>query len=184
MKASDIYIRRGQKECLLDSILLLFNWSVVSDSLQHHGLRHSRLPCPSSAPCSNSCPLSWWCYPIISSSIVLFSYLQSLPASGSFPFSQIFASDGQNIVASASVLLLNIQGWFPLGWTGLISLHSKEFSRVFFNTIVQKHQFFDAHPFLWSNSHLSMTTGKTIPLTIRTFVGKVMLGFSKAFYTC
>ena len=158
----------------------------MSYSLQHHGLRHSRLPCPSSAPCSNSCPLSWWCHPIISSSIVLFSYLQSFPASGSFPMSQLFASDGQNIVASASasVLLLNIQGWFPLGWTGLISLHSKVLSRVFFNTIVQKHQFFGAHSSLWSNSYLSMTTGKTIPLTIRTFVGKVMLVFSQAFYIC
>ena len=97
---------------------LLLSSSVMSDFLQPHGLQHARLPCPSSAPCSNSCPLSWWCHPIISSSIVLFSYLQSFPASGSFPMSQFFASGSQSIGASASVLPVNIQGWFPLGLTG------------------------------------------------------------------
>ena len=115
---------------------LQFSCSVVSNSLQPHGLKHARLPCLSPAPgaCPNSCPLSWWCYPTISSSVVPFSsHLQSFPASG-----------GQNIgvSASASVLPMNIQDWFPLGWTGWISLQSKGLTRVFSNTTVQKHQFF------------------------------------------
>ena len=114
-----------------------------------HGLQHARLPCPSPTPraCSNSCPSSWWCYPTISSSVFPFSsHLQSFPASGSFPMSQFFASGGQSIgvSASASVLPMNIQDWFPLGLTGLISLQSKGLSRVFSNTTVQKHQFFGA----------------------------------------
>ena len=97
--------------------------SVVSDSLQTHGPRHAKLPCPSRTPgaCSNSCPSSWWCHPTISSSVIPFSsHLQSFPASGSFPTSQFFASGGQSIgvSASASVLPMNIQDWFPLGWTG------------------------------------------------------------------
>ena len=113
-----------------------FSRSVLSNSLQLHGLYHARLPCssPSHGPCSNSCPLSWWCYPTISSSVVPFSYrLQSFPASGSFPMSKFFTSGGQNIgaSASASVLLMNIQDWFPLGWTCWISLESKGLSRVF-----------------------------------------------------
>ena len=104
--------------------------------------------------CSNSCPLSWWCHPTISSSITPFSsYLQSLPASGSFSMSRLFASGGQSIGASASFLPVNIQGWFPLGLTGWISLQSKGLSRVFSNTTVWKHQFFGAQP-LWSNSHI------------------------------
>ena len=136
-----------------------FSHSVVSDSLRPHGLQHSRLPCPSPTPraCSNSCPSSQWCHPTISSSVVpLSSCLQSFPVSGSFPMSQFFASGGQNIGASAStsVFPTNIQSWFPLGLTGLMSLQSRGLSRVFSNTIVQKHQFFGAQLSLWSNSHI------------------------------
>ena len=124
-----------------------FSHSIVSESLQPHGLQHTRLPCPSPAPgvCSNSCPSSQWCHPTFSSSVVPFSSnLQSFPASGSFPVSQLFTSGGQNIgvSASASVLPMNIHDWFPSGWTGLIFLQSKGLSRVFSNTTVQKHQFF------------------------------------------
>ena len=118
-------------------LLLLFSCSVVSDSLQPHGLQHARLPCPlpSPRPCSNSCPLSQWYHPTISSSVILFSScLQSFPASGSFLMSWLFAWGGQNIGASALVLPMNIQGWFPLGLTDLISLQSKGPSRVFSNT--------------------------------------------------
>ena len=126
-----------------------FSHSVVSDSLWPHGLQHTRLPCPSPTPWaySNSCPLSQWCYPTISTTVIHFSsYLQSFPASGSFQMSHLFTSGGQSIgaSASASVLPMNIQDWFPLGWTGWISLKSKGLSRVFSNTIVQKHQFFGA----------------------------------------
>ena len=125
--------------------------SVVSDSLQPHGLQNSRLPCPSPTPraCSNSCLLSWWCHPNISSSVVPFSCLQSFPASGSFPVSQLFARGGQSIgvSASASVLPMNIQDWFPLGWTGWISLLFKGLSRFLSNNTVQKHQFFGAQCF-------------------------------------
>ena len=126
-----------------------FSGSVVSDSLQPHGLHHARPPCPSPAPeaCPNSCLLSQWCHPTIASSVVPFSsYLQSCPASGTFPVSQLFASDGPSIgvSASASGLPMNIQDWFPLGLTGMISLPSKELSRIFFNTTVQRHQFFGA----------------------------------------
>ena len=103
-----------------------FRHSVMSDSLQPHGLQHASLPCPSPTPrvYSNSCPLSWWCHTAISSSVVPFSCHQSVPASGSFQMSQFFASGGQSIgaSASASVLLMNIQDWFPLGWTSWISL--------------------------------------------------------------
>ena len=124
-----------------------FSCSVASNCLQPHGLQHTMPPCPSPTPriYSNSCPLSWWCHPTISSSIVPFSsHLQTFPASGSFPRSQFFASGGQSIgvSASTSVLPLNIQDWSPLGWTGWISLQSKGLSRVFSNTTVQKHQFF------------------------------------------
>ena len=124
-----------------------FSGSVVSNSLQAHGLQHARLPCPSPTPWaySNSCPSSWWCHPTISSSVVPFSRLQFFPASGSFPKSQFCASGGQSmgVSASASVFPMNIQDWFPLGWTGWNSLQSKGLSRVFSNTIVQRHQFFD-----------------------------------------
>ena len=124
-----------------------FSPSVVSDSLQPHGQQHTRFPCPSPTPeaCSHSCPLSWWCHPAISSSVVPFSsHRQPFSASRSFPMSQFFISDGQRIgvPASASVLPMNIQDWFPLGLTGWISLQSKGLSRVFSNTTVQKHQFF------------------------------------------
>ena len=112
-----------------------FSRSVVSNSLQPHGLHHARLPCPSPTPFSNSCPTSQWCHLTISSSVILFSHLQSFPASGSFQMRQLFASDGQSIgvSTSASVLPMNIQDWFPLGLTGLI-LKSKGLSRVFSNT--------------------------------------------------
>ena len=127
----------------------------MSDSLRLHGLQHSRLPCPSQAPGvrSDSCLLSQWCRPTISSFATPLSCLQSFPASGSFPVSRLFTSSGQSIGASASVLPMNIQGWFPLGLTGLISLKSKGLSRVFSNTI-RKHQFFSTQPSLWSNSHI------------------------------
>ena len=136
-----------------------FSYSVVSDSLRPDGLQHTRPPCPSPTPraYSNSCPLSWWCHPTISSSVVPFSLLlQSFPASGYFQMSQLFTSGGQSIgvSASASVLPKNIQDWFPLGWTGWISLQSKGLSGVFSNTIVQKHQFFGAQLSLESNSHI------------------------------
>ena len=124
-----------------------FSRSIVSDSLWSHGLEHARPPCPPPTPIvySKSSPLSQWCHPTISSSVVPFSScLQSFPASGSFPMSQFFESGGQSIgvSSSASVLPMNIQDWFPLGWTGWISLQSKGLSRVFSNTTVQKHQFF------------------------------------------
>ena len=124
-----------------------------------HGLQHSSLPCPSPTPgaCSNSCPSRWWCHPTITSSAIpISSCLQSFPASGSFPMSQFFISGGPSIgvSASASVLPMNIQDWFPLGLTSWISLQSKGLSRVFSNTTVQKHQFFVSQPSLWSNSHI------------------------------
>ena len=124
-----------------------FSRSTVSDSLWPHGLQYTRSPYPSPAPraCSNSCPLSWWYHPTISSSVVPFSSsLQSFPASGSFQMSQFFAPGGQSIgvSASTSVLPMNIQDWFPLGSTSWISLQSEGLSRVFSNTTVQKHLFF------------------------------------------
>ena len=140
----------------------LFQFSSVVQScptLRPRGLQHARLPCPSQTPkaCSNSCPSSRWCHPTISSSVIPFSScLQSFPASGSFPVSQLFTSGGHSIGASAlaSVLPMNIQDWFPLGLTGWISLQSKGLSRVFSNTTVQKHQFFSTQFSLWSNSHI------------------------------
>ena len=152
-----------------------FSHSVVSDSLQLHGLKHARLPCPSSTPgaCSNSCPSSRWCHPAISSSVIPFSScLQSFPPSGTFPMSQLFTSSSQNIIASAStsVLPMTIQDWFALGSTGWISLLSKELLRVFSNTTVLQHSAF----FIVQLSHPYMTTGKAIPLTIWTFINKVM----------
>ena len=126
-------------------VTVQFSHSVMSNSLWPHGLQHTRLPCPSPTPgvYSNWCPLSQWCHPAISSSVIPLC-LQSFPASGSFPISHFFASGGQNIgvSASASVLPMNIQDWFPLGWTGWSSLLSKWLWRVFSNTTVQKHQFF------------------------------------------
>ena len=147
-------------------LLLLLSHSLMSDSLRPHGLQHARLPCPSPSPgvCSNSCSLSQWCHPTISSSVIPFSCPQSFPASGSFPMrasgsfpmSQSLVSDGQSIGVSAlaSVLSMNIQDWFPLGLTGLIFLLSKGLSRVLSNTTVQKHQLFGAQTSIWSNSHI------------------------------
>ena len=157
----------------------LFNCQVMSDSLWLHGLQHARLLCPSLSPrvFSNSCPLSPWCYLITWSSGALFSLcLQSFPASGSFPMSRLFTSGGQSIGASAlaSVLPMTLQGWFPLGLTGLISLQSKGLSRIFSITTVE----------IINSSVLSLLygpalksihgTGKIIALTIQTFVGKVI----------
>jgi len=123
--------------------------SVVSNSLWPQGPQHARPPCPlpTARVYLNPCPLSWWCHPTISSSVVPFSSCpQSFPALGSFPMSQFFTSGGQSIGVSASksVLPINTQDWSPLGWTGWISLQSKGFYRVFSNTTVQKHQFFSA----------------------------------------
>ena len=157
-------IEFGFRTCLINSMLgiadvvgvgmgwafssVQFSHSVVSNSLWLHRLQHARLPCPSPTPgvYSNLCPLSWWCHPTSSSSVIPFSRLQSFPDSGSFQMSQFFTSGGQSIgvSASASVLPMNIQDWLPLGWTGWISLQSKGLSRVFSNTTVQKHQFFGA----------------------------------------
>ena len=156
-----------------------FSDSVVSNSLQPHELQHARPPCPSPIPRvhPNSCPLSQWCHPTRSSSVILFSScLESFPASGSFPMSQLFSSGGQSIgvSASTSVLPTNIQDWFPLGWTGWIFLQSKGLSRVFSNTTVQKHQS-SVLSFLYSPTLTSIHDyWKTIALTRRTFVGKVM----------
>ena len=138
--------------------VLLFICQVLSDSLWPHGLQNSRLPCPFPSPrvCPSSCQLYWWCHPTISPFVVPFSCPQSSPASRSFPVSQLFTSRGQSIRASASaaVLPMSVQGWLPLGFTGLISLLSKELSRVFSSTTVRKHQFFGTQPSLWSSSHI------------------------------
>ena len=156
-----------------------FSRSVMSNSLRPREPLHARPPCPSPAPRvhPNPCPLSRWCHPTISSSAVPFSScLQSFPASGSFQMSQLFISGGQSAGASApaSVLSMNIQDWFPLGWPCWISLQSKGLSRVFSNTTVQKYQFFGAQLFFLSSSHPYMTMGKTIALTRQNFVDKVM----------
>ena len=142
------------------SFSVQFSCSVVFDSLWPHESQHTRPPCPSPTPGvhPNSRPSSRWCHPAISSSIVPFSSCpQSLPASGSFPMSQLFAWSNQSIGVSisASVLPMNIQDSFPLGWTGWISLQSKGLSRVFSNTTVQKHQFSSTQLSLWSNSLIS-----------------------------
>ena len=140
------------------------------NSLGPHGLQHTRLPCPlaTPGPCSNSHPSSQWCHPTISSTVIsISSCLQSFPASGSFPMSHFFAWGSQSFGASASVLLMSIQDWFPLGLTGLISCRRKDSQE----SRVQKHQFFGVHLSLWSNS--SMTAGIIIALTRQIFVGKV-----------
>ena len=156
----------------------------MSSSLRHHGLQHARIHCPSPTPkaYSNSCPLCRWCHPTISASVVPFSsHLQSSPASGSFPMSQFFASSGQRIgvSASASVLLMNTEDWSPLGWTGWISLQSKGLS-----SLLQQHS--SKTSILWHSaffivqlSHPYRATGKTMALTRRTLVGKVMLNIRK-----
>ena len=158
-----------------------FNCSVMSNSLQPHGLQHTRLPCPSSTPgvYSSSCPSSRWCHPTISSSVIPFSpCLQSFPESGSFPMSQFFTSGSQSIAVSAStsVLPMNIQDWFPLGWAGwtgwtaiqgtlksLLQHHSSKASTLWCSVF-----------FIVQLSHPHMIIGKNIALTRRTFVGKVM----------
>ena len=148
-----------------------FSHSVASDSLWPRGLQHAKPSCPSPAPSvySNSCPLSQWCHPAISSSITPFSScLQSFSASWFFPVSHFFQSGGQSIEtsASASVLPMNIQTWFSLELTSWISLQSKGLSRAFASTTIWKHQFFSTRPSSWSNSRLYMATGKTVALTI------------------
>ena len=151
----------------------------MSNSLHPCGLQHTRPSCPSPTPgvYTNIRPLSQWCHPTISSSVVLFyTQLQFFPTSGSFPMSQFFVSGGQSIgvSGSTSVLPMNTQDWSPLAWTGWISLQSKGLSRVVSNTTVQKQQFFGAQLSLWSNSHIHMTTGNTTAMMRRTFVRKVM----------
>ena len=176
--------RRGKQKTrwldgITDSIEMILSklWKMVKDrkawiaavqfgsftqscpTLRPHGLQHATAVCPSPTPetCSNSCPSSWWCHLNISSSVIPFSsHLQYFPASGSFPMSQFFTSGGQSIrdSASASVLPMNIQDWFPLGLAGLISMQSRELSRIFSNTTVQKHQFFAAQASSQSNSHI------------------------------
>ena len=149
--------------CLLLGSLhfLYFSHSIMSNSLWPHGLQSIRLPwtLPSPGACSNSCPLSQWCHATISSSVIPFSScLQSFPITGSFLMSQLFASGSRSIGVSpsASVLPMNIQDWFPLGWTGWISLQPKGLSRVFSNTTVENHKFFATQPSFWSKSHTHM----------------------------
>ena len=149
----------GLVRCISRFSSVQLSSSVMSDSLRLHGQQPTRPPCPSPTPgaCSNSCPLSRWCHPTISSSINPFSScLRPFPASESFPMSQLFSSGGQSIgvSTSASVLSMNIQDWFPLGWTSWISLLSKGLSRVFSNTTVQKHQFLSAQLSSQFNSHI------------------------------
>ena len=129
----------------------------MSHSLWPHGLKHTRLPCPSLSfrVCSNSCTLSQWCHPTISSFVdPFYSCFQSFPASGSLPMTQLFTSGCQSIGASASILAMNIQDWFTLRLTGFIPLQSKGLSRVFSNSAVWKYQPFDTQPSLWSISHI------------------------------
>ena len=148
-------------------------------TLRPHGLQHTRPLCPSPTlrACSNSCPSSRWCHPTISSSVIPFSYhLQSFLASGSFPMSQFFASDGQRVSASASVLLMNSQDWFSLGWTGWISFQPKGLSRVF-STPQFKSSLLRCSAFFYVTvqlAHTYMTTVKTTALTRWIFVGKAM----------
>ena len=157
--------------------MLFFSHSVMSSFLQPHGLQHTRLPCPSLSfwVCSNSCLLSEWCHPTISSSFSHLSFCpQSFPASGSFLVSQFFASGGQKTGASASVLLMNIQGWFPLELTGLISLLSKGLSRVFPNPTVWSISFSVLSRLYGPTLTPIYDPGKTIALTIWNLVSKVM----------
>ena len=155
-----------------------FSRSVMSNSLRPHESQHARPPCPSPTPrvYPNSCPSSRWCHPAISSSVIPFSSCpQSLPSSGSFPMSQLFAWGGQSIGVSASVSFLpkKSQGWSPLGWTGWISLQSKGLSRVFSNTTVQKHQFYGFQPSSQSNSHIhTWPMGKPWPWPDRPLLAK------------
>ena len=163
----------------------------MSDSLQPHGLQHARLHWPSPTPraCSSSCPLSQWCHPTISSSVVPFSsFLQSFPASRSFPMSRFFASGGQSIgvSASASVLPVNTQNWFPLGWTGWTSLQSKGLSSVFSNNTVQMCQFFASGcqriGASASASVLSMNIQGWFPLGLTVLISLPSKGLSRVFF--
>ena len=191
----------------LDSISLVkylqfSSVAVMSDSLRPLESQHAKPPCPSPTPrvYSNSCPSSQWCHPAISSSVIPFSCPQSVPASGSFPTSQLFASGGQSIgvSASASVLPVNTQDWFPLGWTGWISLQSKDGLAGSLKSLLQHHSskasiFWHSAFFTVQLSHPYMTNGKTIALTRWTFIGKVMsllfnmlsrLAINFLFYIC
>ena len=149
------------------------------NSLPPHVLEHTRLPCPSLSPrvCSNSCPLSQRCHPTVSSSNAPFSCPQSFPAPGSLPVSWLLASGGQSIGASASVLPMYIQDWFPLGLTGLISSLSKGLSKIFSSTTIWKCKFSGTQPSLVQLSHLYMTPRKTIALTRRPLLAKWCLCF-------
>ena len=162
----------------------------MSDSFGHHGHQHARLPCPLQSPraCSNSCPLNQWCHPTISSSVIPFSScLQSSPVSGSFQISPFFASCGQSVgvSASASVLPMNIQDWFPLEWTGWISLQSKGLSGVFFNTTVQNHQFFSAQLSSQSNSHIHIWILEQFLgiAYIRNYIPQIMINIEQLKFT-
>ena len=179
-KGPDLRRRGGWSSlfiCFVWQFCCYFSHLVMSDSLWPHGLQHARLPSPSRLLKLMS--IKSWCHPAISSSVIPYSsHLQSFPASGSFPMSQFFALGSQSVgaSASASIFPMNIQSWFPLGLTGLISLLSKGFSRVFTSTTVRWHQRSTLFVFqLW---HPSITTGKTIALTRWTFVGKVMSDFN------
>ena len=150
----------------------------MSDSLWPPGLQHPRLPCSSPSPRvhPSSCLLNQWCYPTILSFATLFFFcLQSFSSSGSFPVNQLFASGGQSIGTSALVLPMNIQGWFPLGWTGWLSLQSKGLSRVFSSTTVWKHQFISIQPSLWSNSHICIQLPERPWLSLWVFVSHFIL---------
>jgi len=164
---------------MVSDLSIQFSCSVMSDSLWPHGLEHARLPCPSPTPgaYSNSCPSRRWCHPTISFFVVSFSFhLKSFPESGSFQMSQFFASGGQSIgvSASASVLPMNIQDWFPLEWTGWISLESKGLKSLLQHHSSKASILRCSAFFIVQLSHPYMTTGKTIALTRWTFVGKIM----------
>ena len=175
IRSCQLYFKTYQHKSRSVNVSVKFSLSVVSVPLRPHEPQHIRPSCPSPAPGvhPNPCPLSRWCHPTISSSVIPFSCPQSFRASGSFQMSQLFASGGQStgVWASTSVLPMNTQDWSMLGWTGWISLESKGLSRVFSNTTVQKHQFFSAqlslHPYMFYY-------WKTIALTRWTFANKVM----------
>ena len=175
-----LLILRCTHRYIYNYIHCCFSVTKLHPTFQPHGLQHARIPCPSLSPgvCLSLCPLSWWCYLTISSSVTPFVFcLQSFPASGSFPMSWLFKSGGQSIraSASASVLPVIIQGWLPLGVTGLISLLSKGVSTVFSSTTVQKHQFFGTQPSLWSSSHIHTWLLEKPQLWLYyTLIGKVM----------
>ena len=163
---------------IVNRLSVQFSCSVITDSLGPHGPQHTRLPYPSPTPrtCSKSCPCSWWCHPTISSSVVPFSScLQPFPESESFQMSPFFASGGQSIGASASASILpkNIQDWFPLELTGLISLQSKRISSLLQHHSSKASVLWHSAFFIVQLSHPYIATGKTIGLTKWTFVGKV-----------